>query len=102
MAIEDYYNKKVIRVTLSTGSWGTTATRTTIGSFLAAFNPQGSESYAGNKKTVFYDASFYCSANQTLNHKDVLLIDSQNYNIVLIKNTFEMNHHKKVLLKRQA
>lgn len=102
MAIEDYYNKKVTRVTLSTASWGTTATRTTIGSFLAAFNPDGKEIYAGDKKTVFYDAKFYCAAGQTLNYKDVLLIDSVNYDIISIKNTFEMNHHKRVLLKRQA
>jgi hypothetical protein len=102
MAIEDYYDTLVSRITMSTGSWGSTGTRTTAGTFYAAFNPEGQEAMGADRKTVFYDARFYCDADETLEHKDLIRINSVDYNIVLIKDTFNMGHHKKVLLKRQA
>ena len=100
MAIEDYYNQTVTKVSLSTGSWGTTATRTTREKFTAAVNTTPKESYTGDKRTVFYDAKFYCPSGQTVNHDDILVIGGNDYGVLSVKDTFNMNHHKRILLRR--
>jgi len=102
MAIEDYYNQTVKKITVSTGAWGTTGSRTTAAVFLAAVNLAGKELYADDKRTVFYDAKFYCPASVCLSYGDKLSIDNSDYNIISIKNTLNKGHHQKVLLKRQA
>lgn len=101
MAIEDFYKQSVSRISISTGAWGTTATRTTQEAFLAAVNEEGKEAFVGDGVRVLYDAKFYCPATQTINHGDVLSINGADYHVLSVKDTFDKGHHKRVLLKRQ-
>ena len=102
MAIDNFYDQMVSWITLTTGSWGTTATRSTAATFLAAVNPYGDERYAADKKTVFADYKMFCDAAVTLNEGDLIRWNAKDYRVVSVKNTFSMGHHKRVALKRQS
>ena len=98
--IERFYDKQVSRITLSTGAWGSTGTRTTAGKFYAGVNVNPGETYAGEKRTVFYDAKLFCDAGVSLDHDDIIMVGGVDYHVLSIKNTFDMDHHQRVLLRR--
>lgn len=100
--IEDYYDQTVSVITMSTGAWGSTGTRTTAATFLAAVNPYGSERFAADKKTVFAEYKMYCPSSISITERQIVRWNSNDYGVVFVKNTFAMDHHKTVALKRQS
>lgn len=101
MAIQDYFTQTVSLITLSTGAWGSTGTRTTVASFPAAINPYGTEVVRADKKTVFADYKMYCDSSRPVTEKSVVRWDGKDFDVIFVKDTLIKGKHKRVLLKRQ-
>jgi head-tail adaptor len=99
--IESYYTqtiniKKAIAstATWAEGSWGTSSTHA------AAVNPvSGNEAYALDKKGLVADYKVYCGSSVTVDETRRLRWNSKDHDVVFVKNTFAMNHHKTVYIK---
>jgi len=100
--ISDYYTQNVSVITLTTATWGSSISRTTAATFKAAVNPYGKEVYIGDKKTVVADYKMYCPSTVSISERQLVRWDSKDFDVIFVKDTFQMGHHKNVLLKRQS
>lgn len=103
--IEDYYSESVSRMTRSTASaWGTEtswSTSASVQAFDAAINPiSGIERIGGDRIQLMADYKMFCSDTVTLTEKDRVKWGDVTFDVVFVKDTFDMGHHKKVLLKQ--
>ena len=102
--ISDYYTESVSRMTRSTASaWNTEtawSTSASVQAFDAAVNPiSGVERIAGGRTQLMADYKMFCSDTVTLTEKDRVKWGSKTFDVVFVKDTLDMGHHKKVLLK---
>ena len=101
--ISDFYTETVTFVapTTSTG-WGTEPGWGTASStFTAAMNPYtGNVILAGSKETAFADYKMFCSDTVAIAEHDRVHYGSLYFDVVFVKDTLDMGHHKLVYLKK--
>jgi head-tail adaptor len=104
MSIEDYYTESVsiMRYTTSTG-WGDEpgwSTSSEAAAISASVNPIGGmERYAQDRVTLFADYKLHCSSTVDLDENDRVKWGTKMFNVVFVKDTLDMGHHKSVLMK---
>jgi len=99
MSISDYYTQSIVITSQSTstgwgseGSWGSPTTAD------AAVNPiNGIERYAADRKTLFADWKVFCSDTVAVDEGDRITWDSKTLDVVHVKDTLNMGHHKRIL-----
>ena len=104
MSLSDYYTQSIVITSQSTstgwgaeGSWGS---GTTVD---AAVNPiTGMEKYAADRKTLFADWKVFCSDTVTIDEGDRITWDSRTLDVVHVKDTLNMGHHKRILCKEKS
>ena len=102
--IDNYYTESISIMSRSTGTaWGTGvawATSVNTEAFKAAINPMGGqEVLSADKKTVLADYKLFCSDTVSFYERDHLKWGTKTFDVVFIKDTLNMGHHKNVLLK---
>ena len=103
MAIEDYYTETITKITVtnSTDDFSTADQTLTSATFSGAINPRnGAEFFAGGRNFPDADYKLFCSDTVTLDEQDRIRWSGSTFNIVFVKDTFNMAHHKLCLLKR--
>ncbi len=102
--IEDYFDQTAVLISRSTstgwseGGWSTGGT-----TFRCAINlARGDERFAADKQTVFADYKMFCAASVAISEAQRILWNSKTLDVVKVKNTFQMDHHKLVLLKDKS
>ncbi len=104
MSIENYYTEtaKVNTITRP-GDFSTAAETKTTATISCAINPvSGSEFFAGGRTDVFADYKLFCSDTVAINEQNRVAWAGQDFNVVFVKDTFNMGHHKLVYLKRDV
>jgi len=102
MSIENFYTttaliKKITRTTAwaSTESWATTST------IQCAINPvRGKVIMLSDKEGLYADYKLFCGSSVTIDETRRVVWKARTYDVVFAKNTFGMDHHLNVLLKR--
>ena len=104
MSIENYYTEKVKVVTGSNPTDFSTVARTeSCSTISAAINPvSGYERFAGGKNDVFADYKLFCSDTVVLTEANRVKWGTQVFNVVFVKDTLNMGHHKLSYLKRDV
>lgn len=98
--IEDYYTESVVLYsqTTSTG-WGSESGWSAGSTILAAVNPaSGRESFTAGKDVAYADYKLYCSDTVSITDRQRVVYAGDTYDVRFVKDTFDMGHHKKVLL----
>lgn len=100
--IEDYYNTTVTVVTIANvNDWATAAAAESCATEIVALNPiRGSEQRAAGEEWPFADYKMFCSSTVDVDEQDEVRQGTNKYNVVFVKNTLAMNHHKTVYLRR--
>ncbi len=104
MSIENYYTEtaSVITVTKPT-DFSTSAITETSASFACAINPvSGFEKYAGGRTDAFADYKVFCSDTVSMVEKQRVRWAGTDFNVVFVKDTFNMGHHKLVFLQKDV
>jgi len=108
LSISDYYSQSIVITSQSTstgwgaeGSWGSASTVD------AAVNPiMGIERYAADRKTLFADWKVFCSDTVSIDEGDritwALGSDTKTLDVVHVKDTLNMGHHKRILCKEKS
>ena len=99
--IEDYYTQTVYVKAFSTstsawteGTWGTSS------AVEAAVNAvRGHEAYQLDKKGLVADYKMFCDAGVTVDETRRVEWQGDDYDVVFVKDTLQMGHHKTVYLK---
>ena len=104
MSIEDFYTETVKIVTVTNpGAFSTSAKSESCSTAKAAVNPvSGMERFAGGHNDVFADYKLFCSDTVTLTESNRVLYGSDYYNVVFVKDTLNMGHHKLAYLKKDV
>ena len=92
----------ILSRTTSTGWGGETAWTTSAlaGPVMGRMNPvSGVEHMSGDKRTLFADHKFYCSATEAIDETDRLKWNGDTYEVVFVKDTLGLGHHKTVYVK---
>ena len=102
--IENFYTESIsiMSRTTSTGWNGEVAWTTSVSveAFQAAINPMsGREVLSADKKTVLADYKLFCGDTVSFTERDRLKWGTKTFDVVFVKDTFNMGHHKNVLLK---
>ncbi len=102
--IENYYTESVGIYAQSTSTgWGSEPGRTLTATISAAMNPSnGQESWAGGKQTAFVDWKLFCSDTVSISVTDRVVYAGDTMEVVFVKDTLDLGHHKKVLLQNVA
>jgi head-tail adaptor len=104
MGIENYYSEtaSVITVTKPTDFSTALGSESSV-AFRCAINPvSGYESFAGGRNDVFADYKVFCSSTVALTEGKRVKWSSQYFNVVFVKDTFNMGHHKLVFLQKDV
>lgn len=104
MSITDYYDQtiKVITVT-APAAFTTNAFAESCSTAVAYMNPsKGVESFAGGRNELFADYKAFMSSTVAIDETKRVRWSGKDYNVVFVKNTGQMNHHKLVFLKNDA
>jgi len=104
MSIEDFYTETASLITVSNPTDFSTSLKTeTTVSFSCAINPvSGHKQFAGGKNEVYADYKLFCSDTVAFTEAKRVKWASQYYNVVFIKDTFNLGHHKTVYLKKDV
>lgn len=102
MGIEDYYNSTGKIITITTGAWGSTNAES-CATIACALNPaSGDEIFIAEREGLFADYKMYCAATVSIDETKDFKEGSNRYDVIFVKDTFNMGHHKKVMLKRRG
>ena len=105
MSIEDYYTETITKVTVtrSTDEFSTSSAVETTATFIGAINPRtGGEYFTGGRNFPDADYKLFCSDTVSLSESDRIRWGGSTFNVIFVKDTFNMAHHKNVLLKRNV
>jgi len=105
VSIEDYYTEtiKVVSITNSTNEFSTVKPAESCSTFMGAINPSnGAEYFTAGRNFPDADYKLFCSDDVSIDEQDRILWGGDTFNVVFVKDTFNMGHHKKVLLKRNV
>ena len=101
--IDRYYTESVVLVspTTSTG-WGSESGWSTSPTTIeAAVNPaSGSILLRNDKETPMADYKMYCGSTISVSEHDRARWNGSSFDVVFVKNTFALDHHKVCLLKK--
>ncbi len=103
MSIQDYYTETgYVQVVTTSTAWDSTDSWASSSTILCAVNPTGgAEIFVGEKETVYADYKLFCDDTVTIDETRRFKWDNQLFDIVFVKDTFNMGHHKKVDLKKR-
>jgi hypothetical protein len=104
MAITDYYDQtiKVITVT-APAAFTTNAFSESCSTATAYVNPSnGIESFTGGRNEPFADYKAFMSSTVSIDETKRVRWSGKDFNVVFVKNTGNLNHHKLVFLKNDA
>lgn len=104
MSIENYYDQTIKVITVTPPAAFTTANYScSCSTVSAAVNPtNGVESFAGGRNEVFADYKAFMDADVAIDETKRVRWNGKDLNVVFVKNTFAMDHHKLVFLKNDA
>ena len=103
--ISDYYTETVVLLTQSTSTgWGNEPGWSTSGTTVsAAVNPaSGRETFAGMKETQMVSYKMYCSDTVTIDDSYRVQYAGDTFDVIFVKDTLNMGHHKTVYLSNYA
>lgn len=102
--IQDFYTQSVSPMRYSTGSWGTEpgwSTSTKEAAISASMNPiSGKEYFMQGKDKLLADYKLHCASTEDLDEHDRIKWSGKIFDVVFVKDTLAMGHHKSILLKR--
>ena len=104
MSITKYYDQtiKVITVT-EPAQFSSAAFSESCSTATAYVNPSnGLESFTGGRNELFADYKAFMSSTVAIDETKRVRWSGKDYNVVFVKNTGNMNHHKLVFLKNDA
>ena len=102
ISIEDYYNSTGKVITISTGTWGSTYVES-CATIRCGLNPaSGNEIFIAEREGLMADYKMFCDADVSIDETKKFTENSIDYDVVFVKDTFNMGHHKKVMLKRRG
>ena len=104
MSISDYYTQSIVITSQSTSTgWGSEPGYGSAASAEAAVNPiSGMERYAADRKTLFADYKIFCSDTVSVDEGDRIAWSSKTLDVVFVKDTLKMGHHKLVYCKEKS
>ena len=104
MSISDYYTQSIVITSQSTSTgWGSEGSWGSASTVEAAVNPiAGIEKYAADRKTLFADWKIFCSDTVSVDEGDRIAWDSRTLDVVHVKDTLNMGHHKRILCKEKS
>ena len=101
--IEDFYTQSVVLVSpaTSTSSWSEPGWSTSPTTFSAAVNPNsGAILLRNGKETPRADYKLFCGSSISIAEHDRVRWSGSSFEVVFVKNTLAMGHHKTALLKK--
>ncbi len=102
MAIEDYMNTPFILLkrseTKEAGRLKTSYTQDATTYTCAIFTPATQKTVVFNKQSYLVAKNLYCSPSVPISDGDVVIINSNEYDVTGITNTNESNHHLSITL----
>jgi len=104
MSIDKYYDQtiKVITVT-APAQFSSAAFSESCSTATAYMNPvNGVETFTGGRNEIFADYKAFMSSTVAIDETKRVRWAGKDYNVVFVKNTGQMGHHKRVLLKNDA
>jgi len=104
MSIENYYTESASVITVANPTDFSTSpiTETTV-AITCAINPNtGREQFSGMRNDVFADYKMFCSDTVTLTEQNRVVWAGQSFNVVFVKDTFNMGHHKLSFLQKDV
>ena len=104
MSISDYYTQSIVITSQSTSTgWGSEGSWGSASTVAAAVNPIiGIEKYAADRKTLFADWKIFCADTVSVDEGDRITWDSRTLDVVHVKDTLNMGHHKRILCKEKS
>jgi SPP1 family predicted phage head-tail adaptor len=104
MSISDYYTQSIVITSQSTSTgWGSEGSWDGAITVAAAVNPvMGLERYAADRKTLFADWKIFVSATVAIDEGNRITWDLRTLDVVHVKDTFNMGHHKRILCKEKS
>ena len=104
MSIENYYTETASVITVSKPTDFSTAVATeSSAAFTCAINPvSGYETFAGGRNDVFADYKVFCSDSVSITEQQRIKWAGDYFNVVFVKDTFNMGHHKLVFLQKDV
>ena len=104
MSISKYYDQtiKVITVT-EPADFSSAAFSESCSTAVAAVNPvNGVKTFTGGRNEIYADYKAFMSSTVAIDETKRVRWSGKDFNVVFVKNTFSMNHHKLVFLKNDA
>ena len=100
--IEDYYTETVhVQKLTTSATFGAAGTWSDSSTVSAAVNPvRAHERFQGEKQSLFADYKMFCGSSVTIDETRRVKWDSRSYDVVLVKDTLNREHHLNVMLKR--
>lgn len=104
MSLRDYFTETIKVVTVTApAQFSSLAYSESCSTARAAMNPvRGVESFAGGRNEVFADYKAFMSSTVTITESNRVRWGSKELNVVFVKDTLNMGHHKLVFLKNNA
>ena len=102
--ISDYYTESAVLQVLTTSTgWGGEESYTDSSTIACAINPiAGLERIAADRKTLFADYKLFCSDTVSVDETYRLTWSENTFDVMFVKDTLNMGHHKKILLKMRT
>ena len=98
--IEDYYTESAVIYSLTSSTGWAEPSWTAGATISAAINPSvGNERFAAGKVTEFADYKLFCSDTVSINTTQRVVYAGDTFEVGFVKDTFDMAHHKKVMLR---
>lgn len=102
MSIDNYYNSTGKVITITTSTWASTDAES-CSTIMCALNPMsGREIFVAEQEGLIADYKMFCRANTSISNHNKFKVGSQKYDVIFVKDTFGMGHHKNVMLKRRG
>lgn len=101
MSLRDYYTETVKVVTVTApDDFSTSDFSESCSTATAAVSPvNGVENFAGGHNEVFADYKMFVSDTVSVDEQNVVTWNGKRLNVVFVKDTLNMGHHKLVFLK---
>ena len=102
MSIENYYDQTIKVVTITKPAEHSTAVQTeSCSTAIAAVNPfSGDKRFAAGQNWPFADYKAFMGSSVAVTENTPIDWDGTRYNVVFVKNTLAMGHHKLVYMQR--
>jgi len=99
--ISDYYTESAVVLSRSTSTgWGSAITYGSGSTIECAINPvAGLERFPAERRELMADYKLFCSDTVSIDETKRVTYSGDTFDVVFVKDTLNMGHHKKVLMK---